>query len=296
MRILISGASGLIGKALSEYFQNKGYDILLLQRKDPAIKPYWNIEKQIITFNQDDQIDVVIHLAGESIFEGRWNQNKKERILKSRIEGTKLLSEYFSRIENKPKVFISCSAIGFYGHRENKILSESSKKGLGFLSDVCQEWENATSIAVQSKIRVVNIRLGMVLSEKGGALQKMILPFKMGLGGIIGNGKQYISWISIFDLLNAINHILENNTIEGPINIVTPNPVTNYEFTKTLGKVLHRPTILPLPALLAKIIFGEMAKELLLSSTRVMPEKLKSSGFQFQYPKLEKALIKCLTS
>lgn len=296
MRILISGASGLIGKALSEYFQNKGYDILLLQRKDPAIKPYWNIEKQIITFNQDDQIDVVIHLAGESIFEGRWNQNKKERILKSRIEGTKLLSEYFSRIENKPKVFISCSAIGFYGHRENKILSESSKKGLGFLSDVCQEWENATSIAVQSKIRVVNIRLGMVLSEKGGALQKMILPFKMGLGGIIGNGKQYISWISIFDLLNAINHILENNTIEGPINIVTPNPVTNYEFTKTLGKVLHRPTLLPLPALLAKIIFGEMAKELLLSSTRVMPEKLKSSGFQFQYPKLEKALIKCLTS
>ncbi len=296
MKILISGASGLIGKAITDYFQNDGHEILLLQRKTPAITPYWNIEKQVVVIGQNDQIDAVIHLAGESIAEGRWNQNKKERILKSRVEGTKLLSEYFSKVKLKPKVFISCSAIGFYGHRENENLTEASKKGTGFLSNVCQEWEKATAIAVQSGIRVVNIRLGMVLSGDGGALKKMILPFKIGFGGIIGNGKQYISWVSIHDLANAINHIIENQTIEGPVNIVTPNPVTNYDFTKILGTVLHRPTILPLPALLAKIIFGEMAEELLLSSTKVLPEKLINSGFNFQYPELKRALILCLTS
>ncbi len=296
MNILISGASGLIGKAIRDYSQKNGHKILSLQRKNPAITPYWNIEKQIVAIEQNDKIDAVIHLAGESIAEGRWNHNKKERILKSRIDGTKLLSEYFSKVEHKPKVFISCSAIGYYGHREDENLTEKSKEGTGFLSNVCQEWEKATAIAVQAEIRVVNIRLGMVLSGDGGALKKMILPFKIGLGGIIGNGKQYISWVTIHDIANAINHIIENQKIEGPVNIVTPNPVTNYDFTKILGKVLHRPTMLPLPALMAKIIFGEMAEELLLSSTKVTPEKLINSGFKFQYPELENAIISCLTS
>ncbi len=201
-----------------------------------------------------------------------------------------MLSTYFSKLENKPKVFISCSAIGFYGDCKNDNVTEENKKGKGFLSDVTDEWEKATNIASKAGIRVVNIRLGMVLSKEGGALKKMLFPFKMGLGGTIGDAKQYISWISIKDLPSSINHIIDNKDIKGAVNVVSPNPVTNYEFTKTLGKVLNRPTVLPLPKFLTKLIFGEMGEELLLSSIKVKPEKLLNTEFKFKYPKLEMAL------
>lgn len=279
-----------MGKEVVSYFELKGYEVLQLQRNNPNILPYWNIEEQIIKLDKNKQIDVVIHLAGESIAEGRWNRNKKDRILKSRVDGTKLLAEYFSKAKIKPRIFISCSAIGFYGNRKDEILTEKSKKGEGFLSDVTYEWERATILASNSGIRVANIRLGMVLSRKGGALKKMILPFKIGLGGIIGDGNQYISWISIQDLVKAIDYVIQTPSLDGAINFVSPNPITNYEFTKTLGNVLHRPTYLPLPTFLTKIIFGEMGEELLLSSIKVKPEKLENSGYNFKHSKLKTAL------
>ena len=289
MKILISGASGLIGKEILNSLAEQGHQIISLQRKSAPTTPYWDIENEIIELGANQKIDVVIHLAGESIAEGRWNQRKKERIKNSRVKGTKLLSEYFSKANYQPKIFISGSAIGFYGNRGDEKLSEESKKGTGFLSDVCYQWEEATTKASQSGIRVANIRFGMVLSSKGGALKKMLLPFKMGLGGIIGNGKQYISWVTINDVVGIINHIIKNKNLKGPINIVSPNPVTNHNFTKTLGKILNRPTFFPLPAFLAKILLGEMAQELLLSSTKVIPSKLQKSGYIFKNATLKNA-------
>ncbi len=296
MKILISGASGLIGKALTDYLTIQGHDIFSLQRKSPSATPYWDIEHNIITLEKSLRIDAVIHLAGESIVEGRWNKRKKDKIANSRIKGTKLLADYFSKAAHKPKVFISCSAIGFYGNRQDETLTEQSEKGNSFLANVCQEWENAASSAAQAGIRVVYLRLGMVLSAHGGALQKMVLPFKMGLGGIIGNGRQYVSWVAIHDVARAVNHIIKNETIEGAVNIVSPNPVTNSTFTKFLGQTLHRPTFLPLPSFLVKLFFGEMAEELLLASAKVMPQKLLTSGYIFKYPELTIALKKYLTN
>ncbi|MEN8136139.1 MAG: TIGR01777 family oxidoreductase [Thermodesulfobacteriota bacterium] len=295
MQILISGASGLIGKEIANSLAEQGHQIVSLQRKSAATTPYWDIENEIIELGANQKIDVVINLAGESIADGRWNQQKKAKIKNSRVKGTKLLAEYFSRANYQPKVFISASAIGFYGDRGDEKLSEESRKGTGFLSDVCYQWEGATTKAAQSGIRVANIRSGIVLSLKGGALKKMLPPFKMGLGGIIGTGKQYISWVTINDVVGIINHIIKNEALKGPINLVSPNPVTNHDFTKTLGKLLNRPTCFPLPAAMAKILLGEMAQELLLASTKVIPGKLQESGYIFKYATLQdafKAILK----
>lgn len=290
MKILISGASGLIGKEISSFFQNRGDQVLSLKRKSTSQStPYWDIENGIIELCEYQEIDVVIHLAGESIAEGRWDEQKKDRIRKSRVQGTKLLSEYFAKTNYRPKIFISGSAIGFYGDRGEEELTEISPKGTGFLSDVCSQWESATSVLAHSGIRVVSIRLGMVLSSHGGALKKMLFPFKMGFGGLVGDGKQYISWVTIDDVVGIINHIVETNNLFGVINAVSPNPVTNHTFTKQLGSILNRPTIFPLPALIAKIVFGEMAQELLLSSTRVIPSKLHESGYIFKHATLKEA-------
>jgi len=289
MKILISGASGLIGKAIGNSLTNQGHRVVSLQRKSSSFTPYWDIENGIIDLGPHQKIDVIIHLAGESIVEGRWNRQKKEKIKNSRVISTKLLSEYFSKAKYQPKILISGSAIGFYGNRGDEELSEKSKKGTGFLSDVCFQWEDATSLASQSGIRVVNTRFGMVLSSKGGALKKMLLPFKIGVGGIFGNGNQYISWITINDVVGIINHIIKNESLQGPINVVSPNPVTNYMFTKILGEKLNRPTLFPLPAFLAKILLGEMAEELVLSSIKVLPRKLQKSGYVFKNTTLESA-------
>ncbi len=290
MKILISGASGLIGNAIKLHFSKLGYQVIPLQRKEPSRPPYWSIEKEIIDLGEHKSIDVVIHLAGENIAAGRWTKKKKEKIKNSRIKGTKLLCEYISTLKHRPKTLISASAIGYYGDRGDEELTEDSPKGSGFLAEVCECWENATQLALKSSIRVINMRLGMVLSPQGGALKKMLLPFKLGLGGIIGSGHQYISWIAIADVLGAIDYIITHEKLIGPINFVSPYPVTNKYFTKTLAKLLHRPSVVPLPSPVAKLFFGEMAKELLLSSTKVVPKKLIESGYPFKYSQLEDAL------
>jgi hypothetical protein len=235
-------------------------------------------------------MDAVVHLAGENIAGGRWTAAQKARIRDSRVTGTRLLSESLPKLSRPPRVLVSASATGYYGNRGSEVLREESPPGTGFLSDVCREWEAATDPASRGGIRVVHIRTGLVLSSRGGALEKMLMPFKLGVGGKIGSGNQYWSWISIDDLCAAILHTIQAAGLHGPVNAVSPTPVTNLEFTKTLGQVLSRPTVFPMPALAARIAFGEMADELLLASARVEPAKLLASHFTFRHRELESAL------
>jgi uncharacterized protein (TIGR01777 family) len=291
MNILITGSSGLIGTDLKNRLKLDGHNILALQRNRLQNNTnFWLPSENIIQIDESKKIDAVINLAGESIAQGRWNSKKKDAILTSRVTTTKLISKTISEFTTKPEVFISASAIGYYGNTGDEFVDEESSQGSEFLSDVCSKWEEATKPASEAGIRTAQIRIGLVLSPLGGALPKMIIPFKMGLGGIIGNGKQYISWISINELINIICYIINQKNISGPVNLVSQNPVSNYEFTKTLGKVLKRPTFLPLPSLMAKIMFGQMADELLLSSKRVLPAKLKQSGYTFNDQNLEMTL------
>jgi uncharacterized protein len=233
--------------------------------------------------------DAVIHLAGESIF-GRWTAAKKRKIHDSRVAGTLNLAQALARAEEKPKVFVCGSAIGYYGNRGDEALSEQSAAGRGFLAEVCREWEEAAAPAVQAGIRTAHIRTGIVLSPKGGALGAMLLPFKLGLGGRTGDGQQWMSWIDIQDMVGAIHHILKNDLLRGPVNMVAPKPVRNAEFAGTLAGVLGRPAILPMPAFAAKLVFGEMGEELLLGSQKVEPAKLISSGYPFRYRELRASL------
>jgi uncharacterized protein (TIGR01777 family) len=287
MKILITGSSGLIGSALVKTFIADGHDVgRLLRKKGPERNPYWNPESQEIDLYDFKEPDAVVHLAGDNISEGRWTQAKKSRIVDSRVKGTRLLSNYMAQLSRKPRVFISGSAIGFYGNHREIFFDETSPQGSGFLADLCGQWEEATTPAVKAGIRVVKIRTGMVLSSSGGALKKMLLPFTLGLGGILGNGNQYMSWISIQDVVGAILFLIKNDSVSGPVNLVSPTPVTNTVFTKTLGSVLHRPTLLPMTGFVARIVFGEMADELLLASARVAPKKLTEAGYRFSYPYL----------
>jgi hypothetical protein len=235
-------------------------------------------------------LDAIVHLAGEPIASGRWNAIKKARIRDSRVQGTRLLCDALSHVSRPPAALICASAIGYYGDRGDEVLTESSSNGTGFLAEVCRDWEVATEPARQKGIRVVNTRFGVILSTGGGALAKMLTPFKMGVGGIIGSGRQYMSCISIDDCVGAIVHALNTNSLSGPVNVVGPAPVTNRVFTKTLGKILERPTIFPMPAFAARLAFGEMADELLLGSQRVEPKKLLESGYSFRQGDLETAL------
>ena len=234
-------------------------------------------------------IDAVVHLAGCGIADGRWNERTKARILDSRVRGTRLLAEFFAKSTGRPRVIVSASGVGAYGDRGEDIVDESSTFGKGFLADVAKQWEVSTGPATKAGIRVVNIRLGVVLSALGGTLKKMLLPFKMGLGGAIGNGKQYMSWVSIDDVTEMIQHVMANDAIQGPVNLVSPTPVSHHEFAKTLGRALHRPTVFHMPAFVARLAFGEMAEELLLSSTRAMPGKLIETGYPFRHADLEEA-------
>lgn len=233
--------------------------------------------------------DSVIHLAGESIF-GRWTARKKQNILHSRAEGTRNLAQALAQAEEKPKVFVCGSAIGYYGNRGEELLNEESGPGPGFLAEVCQQWEEATMPAVQADIRTAHLRTGIVLSARGGALGAMLLPFKLGLGGRVGDGKQWMSWIHVQDLVGAIHHILKNDLLQGPVNMVAPKPVRNEEFTKTLAAVLSRPAILPMPTFAVKAVFGEMGEDLLLASQKVEAGKLISSGYPFRYRELKESL------
>lgn len=295
-RILVSGVSGPIGAALLPSLKASGWSVVRLVRGAGAGDGQIAWDPSVpIAPGAVSGFDAVIHLAGESIF-GRWTAAKKRKIRDSRVIGTLNLAHALALAEERPRVFISGSAIGYYGNRGEEMLSEESSPGTGFLAEVCQEWEEATMPAVQADIRTAHLRTGIVLSAKGGALGAMLLPFKLGLGGRTGDGRQWMSWIDVGDLVGAIHHILKNDLIQGAVNMVAPKPVTNAEFARTLAGVLSRPAIFPMPAFAAKLVFGEMGEELLLGSQKVEPGKLISSGYPFRYRELRVSLEGLLES
>lgn len=293
MKILVSGSHGLVGRALIESLLADGHTVSRLIRETPGKETSdieWNPERGTIDSAKLIGFDAVVHLAGESIASGRWTSEKKQKIRESRIKGTQLLTKALAESSEPPAVLVSASAIGFYGDRGDELLTEESSSGNDFLAEVCVEWERATSAAEEKEIRVVKTRLGIVLDKKGGALGKMLPPFRMGIGGKIGTGKQWMSWIALDDVVSALEFVIEQESITGAVNFVAPNPVTNASFTSTLGKTLGRPTFLPIPVFGARLAFGEMADSLLLSSQRVAPARLNEMGFHFKYTHLKDAL------
>jgi uncharacterized protein len=289
-KILVSGSSGLIGAALLSALQTSGYEVTCLVRSAPSGKGRieWD-PAQPLASESVSGFDAVVHLAGESIV-GRWTEVKKHRIRDTRVQGTRSLAEALAAAPQRPRVLISASAIGYYGDRGEETLREDSSSGEGFLSEVCREWEGAAEPAAKAGIRTVQMRFGVVLSRSGGALQKMLPPFRMGVGGNLGNGRQWMSWIDIDDVVGVVQHISKTDSLRGPVNVVAPTPVQNAEFTKILASVLSRPAIFPMPAFAARLVFGQMGDELLLASQRVEPAELIASGYVFQKPDLRKAL------
>jgi uncharacterized protein len=289
-RILVSGVSGTIGAALLPSLKTRGYDVVRLVRSPVAGDEQitWDPAKAVAP-ERVSGFDAVIHLAGESIV-GRWTEEKKKKIRDSRVLGTTHLAQALAQAKNKPEVFVCSSAIGYYGDRGDELLREESPSGSGFLPDVCREWEAATKAAQDAGIRTVQMRTGVVLSTRGGALAKMLTPFKLGVGGILGDGRQWMSWIDVQDMVGAIHHILKTDLLQGPLNMVAPGAVTNAEFTKTLASVLQRPAILPMPEFAVKLVFGEMGETVLLGSQRVEPAQLVSSGYPFRFRELRASL------
>lgn len=293
-RILISGASGPIGAALVPALKAKGSAVTRLVRgaaaglDQVAWDPSRTLSPEVVS-----GFDAAIHLAGESIV-GRWTAAKKRRILESRAQGTSHLAEAMAKASPAPRVFISASAVGFYGNRGNELLREDSPPGEGFAAEVARQWEAATQPAAKAGIRTAQMRFGVVMSADGGALPKMLTPFRLGLGGRLGSGRQWWPWISVRDVVGAIEHVLNHDSLSGPVNTVAPDAVTNAEFTSTLAAVLRRPAIFPMPAFVVRLIFGEMGEELFLGSQRVEPAKLLATGYRFQYPDLKGALNEIL--
>jgi len=294
MKILISGASGLVGKYLTPTLIAKGHEVHKLVRKTPqsADEIQWDAEKGFSESEQAklENFDAVVHLAGDNVASENWSDEKKRKIKESRTVGTQVLVDALKALKNPPKHFISASAIGFYGNRGDEILTEESAQGTGFLPEVCAAWEDEIKRAEALPARVVFLRIGVVLAKDGGALEKMLTPFKFGVGGTIGSGKQYMSWIALDDLIKMFHFVMENENLRGAFNAVAPNPVSNEEFTKTLGTVLNRPTVLPVPEFAIKMLFGEMGETLLLEGARVVPQKLLDAGFDFDYLNLEAAM------
>jgi len=293
MIIAVTGSSGLIGTALVDALQAEGQNVRRMVRRpteDARHEIRWDPAGGTMDAAHLSGIDAVVHLAGEGLAAHRWNDSVKRKIRGSRVDGTRLLCETLASLSVKPAVLVSASAVGYYGDRGEELVDESSPPGGGFLADVCQQWEAATHPARDADIRVVNLRTGVVLSTRGGALAQMLMPFRLGVGGVIGSGQQYISWIALDDLVRVIQFTLHAAALCGPVNAVAPEPVTNREFTKTLGRILGRPTVLPMPASAARLAFGEMADEMLLGGARVEPRVLSTAGFNFKYPQLEPAL------
>ncbi|MBT8329793.1 MAG: TIGR01777 family oxidoreductase [Desulfofustis sp.] len=288
MNILITGASGLVGGGLVQHLTAAGHDTFSLQRNKNQAGSFWKFDQLQVAGSH--QIDAVVHLAGENIATGRWTQAKKKKIITSREEGTKQLAQFCTGLEIKPRVFFSASAIGYYGDRGSETVDETATSGTNFVAEVCRAWEQAAQPAAEVGIRVVFGRIGMVLSGRGGTLPTMLPSFKLGIAGVVGRGTQYISWVQLEDLITMIEFILTHDEIEGPVNLVAPAAVTNREFTKTLGKVLKRPTVLNMPAFAARTVFGQMADELILSSTRVLPSVLMRNGYVHRYANLEAAI------
>jgi len=289
-RVLISGSSGLIGSALLPTLQANGYQVTRLVRRSMgrADELVWDPAAPLPPESVSG-FKAVIHLAGESIV-GRWNDAKKRQILESRVGPTQRLVQALTAAKQPPRVFVCASAVGFYGSRGEEVLREDSSSGNGFVAEVCRQWEAAPAPAAQAGIRVVQTRFGVVLSAKGGALAKMLPPFRMGVGGKVGDGRQWMPWVDDSDVAGAILFAISNESLQGPVNVTAPNPVRNSEFTKTLASVLSRPAIFPMPAFAARLAFGEMADELLLSSQHVVPAKLKAAGYSFKNPDLMQSL------
>jgi uncharacterized protein len=291
MNILVTGSSGFVGSAIIPVLKGKGHEIkrLVRAKKGHSDEILWTPPDQGPDPAALEGIDAVIHLAGESI-SSRWTDKRKQAIRESRGKSTRVLVDALVRMKTPPKILISASAIGYYGNHGDEIVRDGDAPGSDFLASVCREWEAATEQASQKGIRVVNLRFGIILSSEGGALGKMLTPFKMGLGGKIATGRQYMSWIAMDEVIQVILFVLSQNALQGPMNTVAPKPVTNEEFTKTLGRVLQRPTVFPMPAFAARLAFGEMADALLIGGVRVEPAKLARSGYSFRYPDLEVAL------
>lgn len=288
-RVLVSGVSGPIGAALLPYLESQGARIVRLVRGPSrgSDQISWDPLRPLAAAVSG--FEAAIHLAGETIA-GRWTEAKKKAIRESRAQGTRHLADALAKTQSRPRVFICASAIGFYGNRGDEVLTEASPAGNGFLPEVTREWEAASRIAADAGIRTVNLRLGLVLSPKGGALKKILTPFKLGLGGKIGSGQQWWSWIHVDDIVGALHHALQTDSLSGPVNLVAPNPVRNADFTKVLASVLRRPTFFHVPAFAARLAFGKMADELLLSSERVEPARLRDSGYAFRFAELRLAL------
>jgi uncharacterized protein len=292
MDVVVTGASGLIGTALKGALEKAGHRMVPMVRSQAsgdAIR--WDPDRGEIDAAGVEGVGAVVHLAGEGIGNRRWNEAHKAKVKGSRTKGTSLLAETLSKLNKAPKVLVSGSAVGYYGDRGDEVLTESSRPGNDFLAGVCTAWEAATAPAKEAGIRVAHIRTGIVLSGRGGVLPKMVLPFKFGAGGKLGSGRQWMSWIALADEVEAIVHLLGDDTLSGPFNFTAPNPVTNADMTKAIGAALHRPTLLPAPAFALKTALGaEMAEELLLVSQRALPTRLLDSGFTFQHSELGDAL------
>ena len=296
MKIVVTGATGLVGSALIPSLVAEGHEVTrLVRRSSPAAGEgvrdvLWNPAEGKLNADELAGHDAAVHLAGESVAE-RWTEEKKRRIKQSRVQGTRLLAETVARLRPKPRVLVCASAIGFYGgDRGEEVLTEESAPGGDFLADVCREWEAAAEPARAAGVRTAHLRIGVVLSEEGGALAKMLPPFRLGAGGRVGSGRQWMSWIALDDVVGIIKRALADESVEGPVNTVAPNAVRNEEFTKTLGRVLSRPTVFPVPEFAVKLMFGEMGETLLLGSARVEPARLRAHGYSFAFPELEGAL------
>ena len=292
MKVLITGASGMIGTALTKKLSGMGHECFALVRREARDETEiaWDPATGTIDSPRLEGMDAVIHLAGANIASKRWSDDYKQVIRDSRVDGTQLLASALAGLQNPPSVFVSTSAIGYYGDRGAEELTTTASPADDFLAQVCVDWERAADPARERGIRVVHPRIGVVLSSQGGALPKMLFPFRMCLGGVVGSGKQYWSWIGLDDVVGAIIHMMENDSLSGPVNCVSPNSVTNREFTKTLGTVLKRPTIFPMPGFVVKTLFGEMGDALMLYSTRVVPEQLMNSGYQYANAELADCL------
>ncbi|MGO9565739.1 MAG: TIGR01777 family oxidoreductase [Candidatus Korobacteraceae bacterium] len=296
MRVLISGASGLLGSALTRALRAEGDEpVALVRRPARAGEVQWDPKQPLDPAKLAD-CDAVVHLAGKNIA-GLWTKKFKQEVLESRVGGTRTLATAAAesyRQSGKPRVFVSASGMSYYGDRGDELLTEESSAGRGFLAEVVKQWEAATAPASEAGVRVVNLRIGVVLARDGGALKPMLTPFRLGLGGRVGSGKQYWSWIALDDVIGAMVFALKHDSLRGPVNIVGPEPVRNDEFVRALGRELHRPTIFPLPEFVVRGLLGEMGQELLLTSARVLPAKLNAAGYRFRHTKLADALHSAL--
>lgn len=294
LHVAISGASGFIGRNLRAFLTSGGHRVTALVRREPrngGQEAHWDPHAKIIDPFDLEGTDAVVHLSGRSVSAWRWTASVKREICDSRVNTTRFLAETLARLDRPPRLLIAASAVGIYGDRGNETVHEDSPSGDGFLAELCRRWEAATEPARAAGIRVVNLRIGLVITAAGGVLPRLLLPFRLGLGGVLGSGRQYMSWIALDDLLGSILHLLYAHEVDGPINAVSPQPLTNREFTRTLGAVLQRPTILPVPAFALRTIFGEMGQALFLDGARAEPRRLQAgSRFRFLYPKLESAL------